>query len=779
MSRFAGWRILLIGMTLALVCAGGAWALVQQLPPGVQVNDDAAKGIDPTKAVSGEAPNSDVVGGSLAATTGKAVPWAIFRQETSTPNDQIFVRSFAGGAWTTRGIGTVGGGGGPTPFLGSLNFDQAQDGEAPAIDFAGAGRATPWATWYEANTIFGGKDQIFASRFDNTTGDPNINKWLFAGQGRPGGATVPSLNIRTNQDAINPSVAGGSAVDPNKPGPWVTWQETTSSPISGANQIFVSKPLGPGQTNCTGVTPAASNPAVAPIGGFCWQQVGAPRVGPGAADPSLNIDTHRDGIEPDIAFTGTSDAVPWVVWYETSTDTPPHTATAGLNNNEMVFAAKGVSDTTAGFGGFHWLEVGSALQAPIDVTDTCALNATNEGQCSLNHSVTADAADPRVAAGTMTPNTPTVPWVAWAESNGTHTQIFVSRLVGTGATAHFEIANNGAAISVPDNNSTRPDITFSGNTPYVSWHEDIGGGVEKGFLGHFVLNGTIPMFQLDESNIPLTPLAQADVRLPISSGCTADPFNADGSLCQGGAVGTPFALFTSGTAPRKLLADAYQPATPTTGTASSVTSSSATVSGSVDQVGAPVNVSFNFGTTTTYDHATAAQNLPPAGGNTPTSTAFAASLTGLASSTTIHYQAVVTTDFGTFLGGDQTLKTLAPPDTTPPKVSAKIVKSTIKKLLSSGKLKVKVTINEAGKVNLSASTSIKVHRHKHKVSLGSVKATFSNAGSKTVKITVPSSAVSKLAALKSAAPIKVSFFGTDTSGNKSKPKKTTAVFPRK
>ena len=48
-------------------------------------------------------------------------------------------RSFAGGAWTTRGIGTVGGRSSASPtFTGSLNFDQGQDGEAPAIDFAGS-----------------------------------------------------------------------------------------------------------------------------------------------------------------------------------------------------------------------------------------------------------------------------------------------------------------------------------------------------------------------------------------------------------------------------------------------------------------------------------------------------------------------------------------------------------------------------------------------------------------------------------------------------------------
>jgi hypothetical protein len=163
---------------------------------------------------------------------------------------------------------------------------------------------------------------VFASRFDNT-GDANQGKWIFAGQSRGTGGTnlvpVPSLNIHTNQSAENPSVAGGSAADPTKPGPWVTWQETTTAPVIGRDQIFVERSEGPGMMNCSGVTPGGS--ASAPAGGFCWQQAGVPRVGAGAADPSLNVDPSRNGIEPDIAFTGTNDAVPWVVWYETG---PPN-----------------------------------------------------------------------------------------------------------------------------------------------------------------------------------------------------------------------------------------------------------------------------------------------------------------------------------------------------------------------------------------------------------------------------------------------------------------------
>jgi hypothetical protein len=641
-------------VTVAALAAAGSAAAFQALPPGAQVNDDPAAGINPALSVSGEDPtNADVVGGALVA--GKpAVPWSIFRQLTSG-HDQIFSRSFAGGAWTTRGNGTVGGRSSANPtFAGSLNFDQAQDGEAPSIDFAGAGRTVPWATWYENTTGTGfGANNVFASRFDATTG-----KWVFAGQSRGNGGSgpnVPSLNIHTDQSAENPSVAGGSAADPTKPGPWVTWQETTSAPVNGKDQIFVSKPLGPGTANCDNVTPAGvadGTGHVPAIGGFCFQDVGVQRVGPGGADPSLNVDVKRDGIEPDIAFTGANDSVPWVVWYETGS------GTTGLSDKELVFAAKAEADTTAGVsGGFHWHVIGNGDNGVLDATNHCASSLSAEQGCSLNSDPTKDAEDPRVAAGTMNPANPTAPWVTWDETvNGVH-QVFVSRFVAS-PSPHFQIVNGGNPISTAGVESTRPDITFSGNTPYVTWREATNTGT-KAFVGHFV-NAANPTFVLDEADVPLTPTAQADVREPISSTCTANPFNLDGQSCQGGAVGTPFFLFTNGTSPRGLFADAYQPDVPVTGGASGISTSSATVSGTVNPEGAAVKVHFDFGTTTAYGQSTPAQTVGV--GNVPA--AFNAALSGLPAGTTVHYRAVASSDFGTFTGADQTLTTSSV--TTPP-----------------------------------------------------------------------------------------------------------------
>jgi hypothetical protein len=619
----------------AAVVAAQAFGAFSSLPSdGSQVNNDPTAGIQPTESVSAEEPtNADVVGGSLTATS-PAVPWAIFRQlEPAGGHDQAFVRSFKG-AWTTRGSGTAGGKSSPTgTFSGSLNFDQGQDGEAPEIDFAGAGRTVPWATWYEDNTHFA-KSQVFASRFDNT-GDVNQGKWIFAGQGRgnDGSIPVPSLNIHTGDEAENPSVAGGSTADSSKPGPWVTWQEKDPT----VDQIFVEKPLGGGLSNCDGIKPLGVVDAtthVPSVGGFCWQQTGIDRV---AGDPSLNVDPTRNGVEPDIAFTGPSDAVPWVVWYEEGT------GTSGLSDKKLVFAAKGVAGS--GDGGIQWQLVGRNGIGILDTSNgglgACSESIDSERGCTLNSDPTTDAEDPRVAAGTMTSGTPTVPWVVWDENVSGLTRIFVARLVGTGGEARFKIANGGQPISPATSNAARADVTFSGNTPYVSWRQ----GTNQAFVGHFV-NPANPTFVMDGSGVSIS--SSVDTREPISSGCTANPFNSDGSACQGGALGTPFFLFTNGSSTHSLFAQAYAPAVDT-GPASGVGGGAATLNGSVDPGGAATSVHFEFGPTPSYGSSTAAQPIGPSNG----ATSFSAALSGLPA--TFHYRAVAQSDFGTFAGPDQTV----------------------------------------------------------------------------------------------------------------------------
>lgn len=644
-------RLLAAGAASALMAiAGTAHAAPTPFPA-----PDGRVDLDPTK----DAGRSDVAAGTTTAGAA-ATPWAIFEKELDA-GQGIFVRALLDGQWVTQG--------------GALNVTPGELAQGPAIDFAGAGRTVPWAAWSEPFDA-SGNTQIFAARFAT-----NSNAWVPSGQARVSGPQIPSLNINRVRSAQNPAIAGGSAVPGQDPEPWVTWQEI-SNDGRDKSQIFVSR--GVKQVNdtvkCTGFTPDDGD--LTALGGFCWQQVGTQRL-PGlfGTDPSLNVDLARDAKEPDIAFTGPNDKVAWVVWYEEGTPTP------GLAGNKLVFAAKAVADPAAD-GGFRWVVEGDKGDGVLDTSGSksmgpCAETAASVRACSLNAVGTRDAENIRVAAGTQTPGAPTVPWMVWQETVGPTNQIFVSRLV----VDRFEPFNGGQPISNPANDATRPDITFSGNVPYISWVETVA-GQPRAFVGHF--EGT--RFVLDTPTGTSRGSAGVlfDTRVPITSTCTANPFNADGSACQGGAAGSPAYLFAEA-APNvgitdKLFAEGFGPTLAVTGPVSNVTPSTADVSATVDGGGGPVNVMVEFGPTPAYGSRSAAVRVQPGQPNT-----VSLNLTGLPAGTTLHYRAVASGDFGSIVGNDATFTTAAAPVPTPPQPpNTRITKSPKKKVVTKAK-KAKVT----------------------------------------------------------------------------------------
>ncbi len=685
---------ILLALLASLVCAGGALASFVGLPTsGGQVNSDSPA-IDPSQSAG----LSDLTAGSLVAGSVR-VPWIAFSQaDSNNGSQQIFVRAFKGGAWQTEG------------FPQSLNEDDTQIAQAPSIDFTGANRTVPWVTWAEPSSALG-PPQIFASRFSPQPAPAeNGGQWIHEGQGRT--ANIPSLNINTGREAADPSLIGGTTTAGANPAPWITWEEAdngntadpSSTPGASRFQIFVSHAVAASSGSC----PASIKPAgPTSVGNFCFQQVGIDRVknpaGTLNADPSLNVDPSRDGIEADIAFTGANDTVPWVVWYENSDD---GNVTDNLLNADMVFAARGIADTT-GDGGFHWQVVGlgtAGKTSSQDVLNTsgvhgagdCATSQTAEEACSLNADAAAapslsdgnGAENPEVTAGTMVPGKATTPWVAWDESNvdnGQHS-IFVARLDAAGD--HFDMLNNGQAISNSGFDSTRPDIVFSGNTPYVSWHE-ANGSETLTFVGHFEGAAANPVFHIDTPAgiVTTTPGPNSDddltdVRQPIASSCPDDPFTQDGSACPGGAVGTPFFAFTNTTnGPRELFVQAYQPDNVQTAAATGVGVGTATLSGSVDPAGAPVQVQIQFGPTTSYGSSTPVQSIAPG----EQQITFNAPLTGLPAGT-LHYRAVAISDFGTFPGSDQTV-TIPAPKPPPPVVKFSLHISSPRGNIKANKLK--------------------------------------------------------------------------------------------
>ncbi len=198
----------------------------------------------------------------------------------------------------------------------------------------------------------------------------------------------------------------------------------------------------------------------------------------------------------------------------------------------------------------------------------------------------------------------------------------------------------------------------------------------------------------------------------------------DGQACQGGALGTPFFLFTNGTSPRGLFADAYQPSVPVTGAPSMITTSAATLNGSVNPQGAAVKVSFQFGTTTAYGQSTPAQTLGV--GNSPVG--FTAQLTGLAAGTTVHYRAVAQTDFGTFTGADQTLTTNPTPP--PPPANGTVTVGHAK--VNGNTVAVRITCSGAP-CKLTLKLTARGLHHKQ-VGVGSTSVTLAAGQTETVRI---------------------------------------------
>jgi hypothetical protein len=89
-----------------------------------------------------------------------------------------------------------------------------------------------------------------------------------------------------------------------------------------------------------------------------------------------------------------------------------------------------------------------------------------------------------------------------------------------------------------------------------------------------------------------------------------------------------------------------------TNPATDVTSSSATLNGSLDPHGLTTNVNFQYGTTTSYGHTTPMQSQT---GNTYRN--IAANISGLSTHTTYHFRIVATNSAGTRNGADRTFTT--------------------------------------------------------------------------------------------------------------------------
>ena len=95
----------------------------------------------------------------------------------------------------------------------------------------------------------------------------------------------------------------------------------------------------------------------------------------------------------------------------------------------------------------------------------------------------------------------------------------------------------------------------------------------------------------------------------------------------------------------------------TTGTATSITTSSATLNGTVNPAGTATSCAFAYGTTTTYGKATTLQSV----GSGTSTVNVSAPITGLTANTTYHFILVCANAGIVGSGGDKTFTTLAVP----------------------------------------------------------------------------------------------------------------------
>jgi hypothetical protein len=138
-------------------------------------------------------------------------------------------------------------------------------------------------------------------------------------------------------------------------------------------------------------------------------------------------------------------------------------------------------------------------------------------------------------------------------------------------------------------------------------------------------------------------------------GTAIDP-SEPSSIWVGGLYQHTSGGFGWGTVIAKVSTSTFALPTVTTGSASSVTSSSATVAGTVNPNGVATKYHVDYGTTSGYETATGELSA----GSGTSAVPVSASLTKLKPGTTYHYRVVATTAAGNAIGEDKTFRTASP-----------------------------------------------------------------------------------------------------------------------
>jgi kumamolisin len=287
--------------------------------------------------------------------------------------------------------------------------------------------------------------------------------------------------------------------------------------------------------------------------------------------------------------------------YVTDCQAPVQGSTAAGNDVVREIAATGVVSTIAGEPGTNGITNGTGSAAQFYSVQAIALSGSGEFYLADTYNQTIRAGTSTTAAGKVISLSGDL--------------IFGEVTVGGTATSTLTINNTGNTV-----------LTVTGIT------------YPDGFSGDWA-SGTVPAGGSQAVEVSFTPTAEAGYggEIVVSSDATS----GSGAIA---VSGTGVSSLSSIVAP-----------TVSTGTASDVNSSSATLNAIVNPEGAATTVYFEYGTSVSY---TSVSGSGSAGAGT-TNTAFSLPISGLMPQTTYHFQAVATNAGETTYGGDQTFTTPA------------------------------------------------------------------------------------------------------------------------
>jgi hypothetical protein len=357
-----------------------------------------------------------------------------------------------------------------------------------------------------------------------------------------------------------------------------------------------------------------------------------------------NLDSGCEGSEasytpPTAAFTSTSGNVvgqPVSVNGSSSTDPQSNSASATSQTDGSSYAI------SPGISGYSW-NWGDSMPPAAGAFQTHTFSAPGTYQVSLtvtDHLGFTSTVTRPVEVSSTNPSPPT------ADTGG------ASSVGAQAATLGGSINTGGQPVSYSFAYGTSPDALSPSTSP-----AHLGPGVGSEPVSASV-SGLTPTttyyYQLVVEAGGQTYQGQVQSLTTTASSSSSQQGSGSQGSGQGGTSPTPTPTPTPG----------QQPPSAVTGAASAITSSSATISGSVDPNGTQTSYLVEYGTSTAYGHS----SLRGSAGAGNSSVSISATLSGLRPRTLYHYHVVATSAAGTAVGADRTFKTpKAPPP--PPRFS--------------------------------------------------------------------------------------------------------------